>query len=58
MPGLCDSNVFISRDEAMHADFAIHLINNHIVKNHLKKIREIFLSALVIEKNLLLSHYL
>jgi ribonucleoside-diphosphate reductase beta chain len=57
MPGLCDSNVFISRDEAMHADFAIHLINNHIV-NKPSKEREIFLSALVIEKNLLLSHYL
>jgi ribonucleoside-diphosphate reductase beta chain len=44
---------------AMHADFAIHLINNHIVnKPPSKKKREIFLSALVIEKNLLLSHYL
>jgi ribonucleotide reductase beta subunit family protein with ferritin-like domain len=28
MPGLCDSNAFISRDEAMHCDFAIHLLNN------------------------------
>jgi ribonucleoside-diphosphate reductase beta chain len=51
MPGLCDSNVFISRDEAMHADFAIHLLNNHIVnKPSEERIREIFLSALDIEK--------
>lgn len=51
MPGLCDSNVFISRDEAMHADFAIHLINNHIINKPSKeKIKEIFLSALEIEK--------
>jgi ribonucleoside-diphosphate reductase beta chain len=51
MPGLCDSNVFISRDEAMHADFAIHLLNNHIVnKPSEDRIREIFLSALEIEK--------
>jgi ribonucleotide reductase beta subunit family protein with ferritin-like domain len=58
MPGLCDSNVFISRDEAMHADFAIHLITILLIKPSKEKIREIFLSALVIEKNLLLSHYL
>jgi ribonucleoside-diphosphate reductase beta chain len=51
MPGLCDSNAFISRDEAMHADFAIHLLNNHIVEKPSKdRIREIFLSALEIEK--------
>jgi ribonucleoside-diphosphate reductase beta chain len=51
MPGLCDSNVFISRDEAMHADFAIHLLNNHIVEKPSEdRIREIFLSALEIEK--------
>ena len=51
MPGLCDSNVFISRDEAMHADFAIHLLNNHIVdKPSKERIRKIFLSALDIEK--------
>jgi ribonucleoside-diphosphate reductase beta chain len=51
MPGLCDSNAFISRDEAMHADFAIHLLNNHIVNKPTKeRIREIFLSALDIEK--------
>lgn len=51
MPGLCDSNTFISRDEAMHCDFAIHLLNNHIVnKPSEDKIRAILLSALEIEK--------
>lgn len=51
MPGLCASNAFISRDEAMHADFAIHLLNNHIINKPTKeRIREILLSALDIEK--------
>jgi ribonucleoside-diphosphate reductase beta chain len=51
MPGLCDSNAFISRDEALHCDFAIHLLNNHIVNKPSKeRIREIILSALEIEK--------
>ena len=51
MPGLCQSNAFISRDEALHCDFAIHLINNHIVNKASKeRIREILLSALEIEK--------
>jgi len=51
MPGLCDSNAFISRDEALHCDFAIHLLNNHIVhKPSSERIREILLSALEIEK--------
>lgn len=51
MPGLCDSNSFISRDEALHCDFAIHLLNNHIVnKPSEEKIKEILLSALEIEK--------
>ena len=31
MPGLTFSNELISRDEAMHTDFAIMLHNNHIV---------------------------
>lgn len=51
MPGLCDSNTFINRDESMHADFAIHLLNNHIVNKPSKeRITEILLSALEIEK--------
>lgn len=56
MPGLCDSNAFISRDEALHCDFAIHLLNNHIVNKPSKeKIKEILLSALDIEKEFIIE---
>lgn len=51
MQGLCNSNTLISKDEALHTDFAIHLLNNHIInKPTEKKIKEILLSALEIEK--------
>lgn len=51
MPGLCLSNTFISKDEALHCDFAIHLLNNHLENKVSKeRIKEIFLSALEIEK--------
>jgi ribonucleoside-diphosphate reductase beta chain len=56
MPGLCSSNAFISRDEAMHCDFAIHLLNHHIVNKPSKaRIREILLSALEIEKEFIIE---
>lgn len=51
MPGLSFSNELISRDEAQHTEFAIHLYNHHIVnKLPVERIREIILSALEIEK--------
>ena len=51
MPGLSFSNELISRDEAQHTEFAIHLYNNHIVnKLSQDRIKEIILSALEIEK--------
>ena len=51
MPGLSFSNELISRDEAQHTEFAIHLYNNHIVnKLSEERVREIILSALEIEK--------
>lgn len=51
MPGLTFSNELIQRDEALHTDFAIHLVNNHIVnKPSVERITEIMLSALEIEK--------
>jgi ribonucleoside-diphosphate reductase beta chain len=51
MPGLCKSNAFISRDEAMHCDFAIHIYNDYVVnKVSPERIKEILLSALEIEK--------
>jgi ribonucleoside-diphosphate reductase beta chain len=51
MPGLSFSNELISRDEAMHCEFAIHLHNEHIVnKVSEERIHEIINSALEIEK--------
>ncbi len=51
MPGLCNANALIFKDENLHCDFAIHLLNNHIEnKPSQKKIKEILLSALDIEK--------
>jgi ribonucleoside-diphosphate reductase beta chain len=51
MPGLSFSNELISRDEALHCDFATHLHNNHLVsKVPEERIREIISSALEIEK--------
>jgi len=51
MQGLCNANTLIFKDENLHCDFAIHLINNHIEnKPSEKRIKEILLSALEIEK--------
>jgi len=51
LQGLCNANSLIFKDENLHCDFAIHLLNNHIEnKQKKKKIREILLSALEIEK--------
>ena len=51
MPGLSFSNELISRDEALHCDFAVHLHNNHVINKVPKeRIREIIESALDIEK--------
>jgi ribonucleoside-diphosphate reductase beta chain len=51
MQGLCNENALIFKDENLHCDFAIHLLNNH-VKNRPSeaRIKEILLSALEIEK--------
>ena len=51
MQGLCNANTLIFKDENLHCDFAIHLINKHIVdKPSESRIKEIILSALEIEK--------
>jgi len=56
MPGLTFSNELISRDEGMHCDFACHLYNNHIEKKiPEKKLKEIIVSALEIEKEFILE---
>ena len=51
MQGLCNANALIFKEENLHCDFAIHLLNNHVEdKPSEKRIREILLSALEIEK--------
>lgn len=51
MQGLCNANTLIFKDENLHCDFAIHILNNHLEnKPSEEKIREILLSALEIEK--------
>ena len=51
MQGLCNANSIIFKDENLHCDFAIHLVNNHLEnKPTEKRIKEILLSALEIEK--------
>ncbi len=51
MQGLCNANSLIFKDENLHCDFAIHLLNNHLEnKPSEKRIKDILLSALEIEK--------
>ena len=51
MQGLCNANSLIFKDENLHCDFAIHLLNNHLEdKPSEKRIKQILLSALEIEK--------
>lgn len=51
MQGLCNANSLIFKDENLHCDFAIHLLNNHLENRPSeKRIKEILLSALEIEK--------
>ena len=51
MQGLCNANSLIFKDENLHCDFAIHLLNNHLEdRPSEKRIKEIVLSALEIEK--------
>jgi len=51
MQGLCNANALIFKDENLHCDFAIHLLNNHLEnKPSEEKIKSIILSALEIEK--------
>ncbi len=51
MQGLCNANSLIFKDENLHCDFAIHLLNNHLDERPSeKRIKEILLSALEIEK--------
>lgn len=56
MPGLTFSNELISKDEALHCDFAINLYKNHINnKIGCDRIREILMSALEIEREFIIE---
>jgi ribonucleoside-diphosphate reductase beta chain len=51
LPGLTFSNELINRDEGLHADFAVHLHQNHIINKVSKeRITEILTNALDIER--------
>jgi ribonucleoside-diphosphate reductase beta chain len=51
MQGLCNANTLIFKDENLHCDFAINILNNHLEnKPSEERIKEILLSALEIEK--------
>ena len=51
LPGLTFSNELINRDEGLHADFAVHLHQNHIINKVPKeRITEILTNALDIER--------
>ena len=50
MPGLTFSNELISRDEALHTEFAILLYNGLLKKNRQSKVYEIVKEAVTIEK--------
>lgn len=50
MPGLCDANELIARDEGMHTDFAVLLYSKIINKIDEKIIHDMFKDAVEIEK--------
>ena len=55
MPGLCFSNELISRDEALHTEFAVLLYNRLNKKMKKDKLIEIIKEAVEIEKEFIIS---
>lgn len=55
MPGLTFSNELISRDEALHTEFAVYLYNKLVNPLPKKKIREIIEEAVGIEKEFIID---
>jgi len=55
MPGLTFSNELISRDEALHTEFAVYLYHKLEKKLNKKKIREIVEEAVEIEKEFIID---
>ena len=59
MPGLCFANELISRDEALHTEFAVLMYNYLSEKPEPETVYSIIKEAVVAaEKNLLLNLYL
>ncbi len=55
MPGLCNSNELIARDEGIHTQFAILLYNMIINKLSLEKIHNMFKEAVSIESEFIID---
>lgn len=55
MPGLCFSNELISRDEALHTEFAVLLYNNLVKKMNKSKLIEMIKESVEIEKEFITS---
>jgi len=55
MPGLTFSNELISRDEALHTEFAVYIFHKLLKKINNKKIKEIIEEAVEIEKEFILE---
>jgi len=55
MPGLCFSNELISRDEALHTEFAVLLYNKLKKKMRKDKLTEMICEAVEIEKEFIIS---
>ena len=55
MPGLCFSNDLISRDEAMHVEFAIMLYSMIVKKLDTVIVKEMFIDAVNVEKEFIID---
>ena len=55
MPGLCFSNELISRDEALHTEFAILLYSNLVKKMNKNKLIDMIKESVEIEKEFIIS---
>lgn len=55
LPGLCFSNELISRDEALHTEFAVLMYNNYSEKIDKEQVLDIIKDAVVIEKEFIVE---
>ena len=55
LPGLCTSNDFISKDEALHTEFAVLLYSKLLKKINKKRVYEIMREAVEIEKEFIVE---